>query len=249
MPDPRLYVEDALHDGATLSLDEGQSRKLTSVLRLGEGAALRLFNENGEWRATIASAGKRGVSVEIGPQLRQPRRCADLDLLFAPLKRDATDLIVEKATELGVRRIFPVITARTIAETVRVDRLALIAKSAAEQTERFDIPEIAPPVSLAKTLDGWDEARALIYADESGEVWGGARAKDILAALAAPPPAPRLAVLIGPEGGFTPEERTLLRAQRAVIPVSLGPRILRAETAAIATLAVVQAATGDWRQS
>ncbi|MET0181965.1 MAG: 16S rRNA (uracil(1498)-N(3))-methyltransferase [Caulobacterales bacterium] len=248
MPDPRLYIEDALHEGAQLSLDDGQSRKLTSVLRLGPGSGVRVFNEEGEWRAIIAAASKKGVTVEIGAQSRQARRAPDLDLLFAPVKRDATDLVVEKATELGVRRIRPVITARTIADTVRLDRLSLIARSAAEQTERFDIPEIAPPLPLIKALDGWEEARALIYADEAGEVWGGEKARDIARALAALNADAPLAVLIGPEGGFTPEERTLLRSKRCVIPVSLGPRILRAETAAIATLAVVQALVGDWRR-
>jgi 16S rRNA (uracil1498-N3)-methyltransferase len=208
--------------------------------------------------------------------------------LFAPVKRHATDLIVEKATELGVKRIKPILTQRTIAETVRIDRLQAIAREAAEQTERFDAPEIFKAQSLAKALDGWDASRPLIYSDESGDedgkMWGGerGRARPIGEALQstfsvaekaarapdegrANTPAPdrlnaphpltpspqgrggKLALLIGPEGGFTPEERRMLRGLPYVIPVSLGPRILRAETAAIAALSVIQSAWGDWR--
>ena len=187
------------------------------------------------------------------------RRFPILNFLFAPVKRHATDLIVEKATELGVRRIRPVITQRTIAETVRLDRLERIAREAAEQTERFDAPEICAPVSLAKALDGWDAARALIFCDEAGmrrrcwrrrtslslaEKWraervGWGRADTPAPARCAPLTPNRLParargsalVLIGPEGGFTTEERAMLRRLRFVIPVSLGPRILRAETA------------------
>ncbi|HVY02897.1 MAG TPA: RsmE family RNA methyltransferase, partial [Caulobacterales bacterium] len=133
-----------------------------------------------------------------------------------------------------------VIMRRTVAETVRTERLFSIAREAAEQTERLDVPAIRAPVPLAKALEGWDGARPLIYADEQGE------AAPILEALA-PVPGDRLAILIGPEGGFDPDERRMLRAHAFVIPVSLGPRILRAETAAVATLALVQAAWGDWR--
>ncbi|MGE3142023.1 MAG: 16S rRNA (uracil(1498)-N(3))-methyltransferase [Hyphomonadaceae bacterium] len=248
MPDPRLYLDHALSAGARAPLDEGQSRKLTQVLRLKPGAGVRVFNaRDGEWRAVLAPAGPRAFGVEIGARLRAPAPTPDLDLLFAPVKRDAVDLIVEKATELGVRRLRPVITARTIAETARLERWALIARAAAEQTERFDLPEIAAPVALARALGAWEAARPLIHADESGEVWGGAPAPPLLDALAARPRPAGAAVLIGPEGGFTPEERRMLQAQPFVIPVSLGPRILRAETAVIAALSVVQAVWGDWR--
>jgi 16S rRNA (uracil1498-N3)-methyltransferase len=170
------------------------------------------------------------------------------------VKRHATDLIVEKATELGVRRIRPVITQRTITETVRLDRLQSIAREAAEQTERFDTPEIVEAVSLTKALDGWDVSRPLIYADEAGDEdgapWGGERGRagpitDAVAAINAT----SLALLIGPEGGFSSEERRMLRGLSYVIPVSLGPRILRAETAVIAALSVIQAHWGDWRRA
>jgi 16S rRNA (uracil1498-N3)-methyltransferase len=191
--------------------------------------------------------------------LRAPRAVPDLELLFAPVKRHATDLIVEKATELGVRRIRPVITQRTIAETVRLDRLGAIAREAAEQTERFDAPEIAEPVALARSLDGWSSERPLIFADEAGDAppllaWsagalrlaqGEGQSGVSLSGRDAGGPT-KLALLIGPEGGFSTEERAMLRAQAFVAPVSLGPRTLRAETAVIAALALIQAAWGDW---
>jgi 16S rRNA (uracil1498-N3)-methyltransferase len=192
------------------------------------------------------------MALEVEDFIRAPRAAPDLDLLFAPVKRHATDVIVEKATELGVRRMRPVITQRTIAETVRLDRLHAITREAAEQTERFDAPEILEPQALSKALDGWDASRPLIYADEAGDdaraLWGGERGRapaihGVVAALKSE----QLALLIGPEGGFTPEERRMLRALPFVAPVSLGPRILRAETAVIAALSVIQAAWGDWQ--
>jgi 16S rRNA (uracil1498-N3)-methyltransferase len=251
MANPRLLIEQDLAPGAAIALDEAQARHVGTVLRLDEGDALRVFNaRDGEWSAKVASKTKRAMSVVVEALLREARTTPDLDLLFAPVKRHATDLIVEKATELGVRRIRPVITQRTIAETVRLDRLQHIAREAAEQTERFDAPEILEPVTLAKIVDGWDASRPLIYADEAGDdasaPWGGetGRGKPIAEAL---PSSEKLALLIGPEGGFTPEERRMLRALTFVTPVSLGPRILRAETAVIAALSVIQSNWGDWR--
>jgi 16S rRNA (uracil1498-N3)-methyltransferase len=256
MPEPRLLIDQDLRAGAEIALDEAQTRHVGTVLRLEIGDTLRPFNaRDGEWRAKISAKSKRGMTVVVESLLREARAAPDLDLLFAPVKRHATDLIVEKATELGVRRIRPVITQRTIAETVRLDRLQGIVREAAEQTERFDAPEICEAVSLPKALDGWDAARPLIYADEAGEekgvAWGGevGRARSIgeaLLAWDAGGPG-KLALLVGPEGGFTPEERRMLRTIPHVIPVSLGPRILRAETAVIAALSVIQAAWGDWR--
>lgn len=252
--EPRLLMQQTLAEGASLALDEAQARHVGTVLRRDVGETLRVFNaEDGEWRARIVDKSKRGMSARIEAFVRPARAAPDLELLFAPVKRHATDLIVEKATELGVRRLRPVTTQRTIAETVRIERLAGIAREAAEQTERFDAPEMVEPVSLARALDGWDETRPLVYADEAGDdadaPWGGqhGRAKPIAEAL--PRAGEKLALLIGPEGGFTPEERRMLRALTYVIPVSLGPRILRAETAVIAALGVVQSLWGDWREA
>lgn len=280
MPSPRLLIDASLQAGGIIALDEDQARHVGTVLRLKAGDAVRAFNaRDGEWRAAIVEMGKRGANVRVEGLLRTPVAPRELDLLFAPVKRHATDLIVEKATELGVRRIRPVITQRTIAETVRLDRLNAIAREAAEQTERFDAPEIAEPLALAKIVDGWESDRPLLYADESGddegEAWGGdkGRAAPLLQALqnltqaeetrtaeerrlpagssldpmAAGSRRSAMALLIGPEGGFTPDERRMLRSLSFVTPVSLGPRILRAETAVIAALAVIQARWGDWR--
>ncbi len=260
MAEPRLLIDHNLRAGAALALDEAQARHIGTVLRLDVGGALRVFNAtDGEWRARVQEKSKRGMVVTVDAFIRPARAAPDLDLLFAPVKRHATDLIIEKATELGVRRIFPVTTQRTIAETVRVDRLTGIAREAAQQTERFDVPEINEARSLPRALDGWDASRRLIYADEAGDdanaPWGGesGRALPIGEALQSLPPKSlsrgALALLIGPEGGFTPEERRMLRAFPFVVPVSLGPRILRAETAVIAALSVIQASWGDWRRA
>jgi 16S rRNA (uracil1498-N3)-methyltransferase len=252
MAEPRLLIEQQLGAGVRLALEEAQARHIGAVLRLGAGDTLRVFNSrDGEWRSRVAEKSKRAMSVRVEDFLRAAHVVPDLDLLFAPVKRHATDLIVEKAAELGVRRLRPVITQRTIAETVRLDRLQAIAREAAEQTERFEAPEICEPTPLAKALDRWDDGRPLIYADESGDnaedPWGGeaGRAPSIAAALTTLK-ADSLALLIGPEGGFTPEERRALRALAFVNPVSLGPRILRAETAVIAALSVIQSLWGDW---
>ncbi len=280
MAEPRLLIEQSLSERAEIALDQGQARYVGTVLRLGLGDSVRVFNAaDGEWRALVSEKGKRGMAIKLVAFVRAARAVPDLELLFAPVKRHATDLIVEKATELGVRRIRPVITERTIAETVRLDRLKSIAREAAEQTERFDVPEICEPALLYKMLDGWDAERPLIYCDEAGvaagvlEVvmalfplslagrgLGGEGHADAQAPERRPAPHPPTfgrrplregeggaAVLIGPEGGFTAEERAMLRACAFVTPVSLGPRILRAETAVIAALTIVQAAWGDWR--
>jgi 16S rRNA (uracil1498-N3)-methyltransferase len=253
MPDPRLFLAQSLGEDARLRLDEGHSRYLAKVLRLELGAPVRAFNgADGEWLCDIDAKDRHGVRLRVRRQLRAPAPGPDLDLLFAPVKRDATDLIVEKATELGVRRLRPVRTARTIVDVVRLERLSAIAREAAEQTERLDVPEVLALAPLAKALDGWDPARVLIYADEQGDdaaaPWGGSdgRAAPLADALRRAEGKP-LAVLIGPEGGFEPAERRLLRSLPFVTPVSLGPRILRAETAAIAALALAQSVWGDWR--
>lgn len=249
---PRLFVAAPLVACAQVALDDAQARYLLSVMRLGEGAEVRIFNgADGEWSARVQPVGRKGALLAVADRLRAQVATPDLTLLFAPVKRHGADLIVEKATELGARALRAVITRRTVAETVRIDRLRRIAIEAAEQTERLDVPEITEPVTLARILDGWDRDRPLVFADEAGDdasaPWGGAagRGRPLADALREVK-ASSLALLTGPEGGFDPGERQMLRSLPYVIPVSLGPRILRAETAVIAALAVIQSSWGDW---
>jgi len=247
MPVPRLFVATPLAPAAEIELGDAQARYLTSVLRLGPGARVLLFNgADGEWSAEVGSVGKRGATLVCREATRPQILSPDLLLLFAPVKRAGTDLIVEKATELGVRTLQPVLTRRTQSESVRTDRLRAIAIEAAEQTERLDVPEIFEATPLGKVLGRWDATRRLLFADEAGD------ARSVPPALAgnggpAEAGGTNMALLIGPEGGFEPDERRMLRALAFVTPVSLGPRILRAETAVIAALALIQAHWGDWQ--
>jgi len=235
---PRLLLECALVPGAELRLDPEVSRYLLSVLRLQPGAAVLVFNgRDGEFAAQVHSATKNAATLRLAGQTRAAQQSPDVTLAFAPLKRQATDLIIEKATELGVRAIAPVFTQRTVAETVRLERWAAIAREAAEQCERLEAPTIAAPKPLAAFLSEWDATRPLLFADERGD------AAPLAEALQAS--AQTIALLIGPEGGFDPAEAQLLRSLSFVRPISLGPRILRAETAAIAGLALIQALWGD----
>ena len=241
MTDPRLYCDQALSAGARLDLGKDESHYLVSVMRRKPGDNVRLFNgKDGEWLASIMQADRKGAQLSVVQRLRPAQGVPDLDLLFAPVKKARTDFIVEKATELGARRIRPVLTHRTIADKVRIDRLAALAREAAEQTERFDLPEIAGAEKLARVLDGWSPDRVLIFCDEAGDAAAMSDALRDVATLKA-------AILIGPEGGFTPEEREQIRAVPNALPVSLGPRILRADTAAAAALTLWQSACGDWR--
>jgi 16S rRNA (uracil1498-N3)-methyltransferase len=233
---PRLYVAQALDQGASLTLDQPQANYLAAVMRLGPGDRVKLFDDRtGEWLAEIVEAGKKRVTLIVGERLREREPAPDLWLLFAPIKRGRIDWIVEKATELGVARLVPVITRRTIVDRLNRDRLFAHAVEAAEQCERTALPELAEAEGLDRLLAAWPADRALLFADERG----GAP----LAAVASPGPA---AILIGPEGGFTDEERAAIRALPSARAVSLGPRILRAETAAVAAVSVWMAATGDW---
>ncbi|HVI32433.1 16S rRNA (uracil(1498)-N(3))-methyltransferase [Phenylobacterium sp.] len=237
----RLFIPDDLAPGAELSLDEGQSRYLASVMRAKPGDELRVFNgREGEWRALVAQVGKRAVVLQVIDPARPQGEGSDLDLVIALVKRGPLETIVEKAAELGVRRIRPVITERTNADHTRVDRLRAIATEAAEQTGRLDVPEILEPVKLERLIDDWEAGRRLLFCDEAGD------AKPVAEALAGQAPGP-WAVLIGPEGGFSPRERERLRGLACATAASLGPRILRADTAAIAALTLWQAALGDWR--
>jgi 16S rRNA (uracil1498-N3)-methyltransferase len=239
---PRLFVSADLSAGRAVPLDEEQSNYLLRVLRLGPGDGVRLFNgRHGEWDAAISAA--TGKKAEVSPvALRRPQpppASPAMTLLFAPVKKDQTDLIVEKATELGAVRIVPVLTQRTQARTVRLDRFRKIALEAAEQTERLDLPQIADATSLDAALAALPSGTALIFCDEAGDARPAA-------ALMADLKGQDAALLIGPEGGFTPEERAYLRSRPGTQPVSLGPRILRAETAAIVAMSLWQATCGDW---
>jgi 16S rRNA (uracil1498-N3)-methyltransferase len=250
---PRLFVSADLSAGCAVALDEEQSNYLLRVLRLATGDEVRLFNgRHGEWDAAISSSGKKAeVSPTSQRRLQPPPARPALTLLFAPVKKDETDLIVEKATELGVVRVQPVLTHRTQTRTVRLDRFRKIALEAAEQTERLDLPDVADAVSLDAALAALPAGTALIFCDEAGDEpgvpWGGetGRAGPIRAVLEGLK-GRDAALLIGPEGGFTGEERAWLRGRAGTFAVSLGPRILRAETAAVAAMALWQAVCGDW---
>jgi 16S rRNA (uracil1498-N3)-methyltransferase len=234
----RLHVTHDLAAGAELTLDEGQSRYLGAVMRAKPGDELRVFNgRDGEWRAIVGAVGKRAVTLQLIDPARPQARGPDLDLVIALVKRGPLETIVEKATELGVRRIRPVITERTNADHTRVDRLRAIVTEAAEQTGRLDVPQVLEPVKLDALIDGWEAGRRLLFCDEAGE------AEPVLAAVTQGGP---WAVLVGPEGGFSPRERERLRGLPYAAAASLGPRILRADTAAIAALTLWQAAVGDW---
>ncbi|HEY3948439.1 16S rRNA (uracil(1498)-N(3))-methyltransferase [Phenylobacterium sp.] len=239
----RLFIPHDLAAGAELALDHGQSHYLASVMRLAAGDQLLLFNgRDGEWRASVSALGKRAVAVRAEAQTRAQAPGPDLDLIVALVKRARLETIVEKAAELGAARVRLALTERTNADHTRLERLTAIATEAAEQTGRLDVPAIAAPVKLEKLIDGWEPGRRLLFCDEAGD------AAPILEALTAAPAGP-WAILIGPEGGFSAKERERLRGLDYATPASLGPRILRADTAAIAALSLWQAALGDWRQS
>jgi 16S rRNA (uracil1498-N3)-methyltransferase len=237
----RLFVSHDLSAGAVMTPEPEQAHYLVSVMRRGVGDELLLFNgRDGEWRASVAAVAKRAVQLAVHDQTRAQETGPDLELIAAVVKRSRFETIVEKAAELGASRVRPLITQRTNAETVRVPRLQAIAVEAAEQTGRLDVPEVAPPQRLDALLDGWAAGRRLMFCDEGGEV------PPALQGLKGQPPGP-WAILIGPEGGFSPEERARLRALPYAVPVGLGPRILRADTAAISALTLWQASLGDWR--
>ncbi len=249
----RLYVPDPLTAGARVEPSDDQARYLITVMRLREGDEVLLFNGyDGEWRTAVTDIGRRGCTLTVGERVRAQAPTPDLDLIAALVKRARLETIVEKAAELGCRRVRLAITRRTNADHTRVDRLQAIATEASEQTGRLDVPQVAAPEKLDALLAGWEPGRRLMFCDEAGDdasaEWGGAhgRALPALDALREAGEGP-WAVLIGPEGGFAPEEREALRALTFVTAVTLGPRILRADTAAISALTLWQAVRGDWR--
>ncbi len=237
----RLFVPFGLAPGLQCALTKEQAHYLGNVLRLKPGARVLLFNgRDGEWRGEVAVIGRKGAELRLEEQTRAQDQGPDLHYLFAPLKRARLDYMAQKATELGAGVLRPVITRHTVAERLNTERLRANAIEAAEQCGILRVPEVAEPEKLAEIVDGWDAGRLLIFADEA------APQVSPLAALKAHAPGP-LAVLIGPEGGFDPEERASLQAKPFVLPISLGPRVMRADTAAVAALALVNATLGDWR--
>jgi 16S rRNA (uracil1498-N3)-methyltransferase len=246
---PRLYVDGPLAAGKAVALDRDQANYLINVLRLERGGEVLLFNgRDGEWRARLAGIGKRSLAAEAGEQTRPQPQPSDLHFLFAPLKHARLDYLVQKAVEMGASRLQPVITRHTQVARINIERMRANTIEAAQQCGVLSLPEIAKPVAFVALMAMADPARLLVFCDENAEV------KDPVAALAAAQPAtsalpPALAVLIGPEGGFSEEERASLLKRANVVRLALGPRILRADTAAVAALALVQAVLGDWRSA
>lgn len=238
---PRLFVDAPLVGGADIALDREAANHLCNVLRLGRGDAVLLFNgRDGEWRGVLAGAGKRAASVTLGERSRAQPRAGDLHYLFAPIKHARLDYMVQKAVELGVSRLQPVLTRHTQVARVNLDRMRANAIEAAQQCGVLAVPDVAAPAPLADAIA--EGGRLLVFCDED------AQTDDPVAALRAAAGAGRVAVdvLIGPEGGFAEDERALLLRRTNTVRLALGPRILRADTAAVAALTLVQAVLGDW---
>jgi len=237
----RLHVTSPLAAAAPVAPTLDQSRYLTQVMRLKAGDDLLVFNgRDGEWRCKVAEVLKKGVILRAEEQVRPQTLGPDLELIVAVVKKARVETIVEKAAELGARRVRLVLTKRTNADRIRLDRLDAIAEEAAEQTGRMDVPVVDDPIKLDTLLDGWETGRRLMFCDETG----GAPAVSSLRDAGEGP----WSILIGPEGGFSPEEGERLRSLPFTTAVSLGPRILRADTAAIAAMTLWQAAVGDWER-
>ena len=237
----RLHVGEDLSEARRIELGSDQAHYLTRVMRLGVESPLLLFNgRDGEWRAHLAETGKRGCVLAIEARVRPQDVGPDLDLIVALVKRARLETIVEKAAELGAARVRLVRTERTNADHTNVDRLAAIATEASEQTGRLDVPVIVAPAPLARLLAEWPAGRRLMFCDEAGDADPAGAALPAAGGGA-------WSILIGPEGGFSPAERAAIRAVPAATAVSLGPRILRADTAAIAAMTLWQSSLGDWQ--
>jgi 16S rRNA (uracil1498-N3)-methyltransferase len=243
---PRIYLDLPLGAGATLPLPSGQTHYLTTVLRLKAGDGVLVFNgRDGEWRARLEGAAKRSATLRLEERLRPQDKAGDLHYLFAPLKRARLDYMVQKAVELGASRLQPVLTRHTQAERVNVDRMRANAIEAAEQCGILNLPEVRPPVALTAALASLEPSRILVFCDEDAPLVDPAAA---LAAARQNTAPSAIAVLIGPEGGFAEDEREAILQRQPGIRLALGPRILRADTAAVAALALTQAVLGDWRE-
>ncbi len=245
----RLYVENDLCSGAEFLLSGNQGHYLVNVMRLKAGANILLFNgRDGEWLAEIVKVGKGKASIVVRENIMDQRAEPDLWYLFAPIKKARLDYMVEKATELGVSLIRPVLTERTNLDRLKEDKIRAHAIEAAEQCERFTVPTVEPMIKLDKLLMAWPEDRLIMLCDEEGDqdpnCFSVGKAIDEVNAWQERPR--KWAILIGPEGGFSPAERTLIRQQANVVPVTLGPRILRADTAAVAAITLWQSFAGDW---
>jgi 16S rRNA (uracil1498-N3)-methyltransferase len=241
---PRLYVAASLASGVSIALDNAQANYLVNVLRLKPADTVLVFNtRDGEWQAHLAATSKRASALAVSTQTRRQTAPADLHYLFAPLKHARLDYMVQKAVEMGVSRLQPVMTRHAQVGRVNLDRMRANAIEAAEQCGILTLPDIVPPATLDAMIAGWDPARLLVFCDEDAE---GSDPVAVLAAARSGPRAP-LAVLVGPEGGFAPDERAALLRLPNVVRLALGPRILRADTAAVAALALVQTMLGDWR--
>jgi 16S rRNA (uracil1498-N3)-methyltransferase len=236
----RLFIETPLATGAEIELGPAHAHYLINVLRSKRGDHVLVFNgRDGEWRAELFEARRKRAKIRLEARTRPQTGGPDLHYLFAPLKRARLDYLAQKATEMGASLLQPVITRHTVAEHVNVERLHANVIEAAEQCGILRVPEIGEPQTLAKLLADWNQKRLLVFADEEAPC---ASPLEALKSHASGP----LAVLIGPEGGFEAEERTVLMQQPFVLPVSLGPRVMRADTAAVACLALVNAVLGDW---
>jgi 16S rRNA (uracil1498-N3)-methyltransferase len=238
---PRLHVEAELSVAGEIILSKEQSHYLINVLRMATGDAVLVFNSaNGEWLAYITEAGKKSVLLRCEKCKAGAVPPPDIDYLFAPLKHQRLDYLVQKATELGARRLRPVITARTVAERVNLERMRANVIEAAEQCNLVFVPEVLEPQKFDAVLRDWDAERTLIFCDETAII-----SDPIQILETVKPPA---AIIVGPEGGFTEDERRHLKSLPFVKGISLGPRIMRADTAAVAVLALVQAVMGDWHK-
>jgi 16S rRNA (uracil1498-N3)-methyltransferase len=237
---PRLFVDAPLASEGSVTLEPEAQNYLRNVLRLAPGSSVLVFNgRDGEWRGEIVEAGKKRFGLLVREQMRGQTEAGDLWYLFAPLKHARLDYMVQKAVEMGASRLVPVMTRRTQATRVNTDRMHANAVEAVEQCGILTVPETADPISFSNLLDRWPEERTLIFCDEAADLG------DALVALRAVRSRP-LAVIIGPEGGFDETERARLLKMPGVVRISLGPRILRADTAAVAALALIQAVAGDW---
>ena len=237
----RLYVDQALAPGAEIEIGQDQTNYLINVLRLAAGAEIRLFNgSDGEWLCRITTIAKRRCTLSVSSLMRAQQAGPDIDYFFAPLKRARLDYMVQKAVELGVASLTPVITHRTIVDRVNLERMRANAIEAAEQCGILRLPAVAEPVKFAHLLADWPETRALVVCDEAAPVTSAISALQPLQGQGC-------GLLVGPEGGFSPDERAQLLRHPAAVAISLGPRIMRADTAAVAALAVLNAAIGDWR--